>query len=200
MEYNKFFGQKQGIRNLKSTTWEHTMVSFSDRPKIPGVRFTKRSWAHLQAHEDVIPYLKEAVERAEIPKKAGTHILSIDMERVVGTSICVQTSMIGINDSAIFSIRNGRVHPTRVVLWGKPEPTSRICMVVDNCQHLDDYEDPAYANTTIITAYFGVPSEREPHYNKRAREIQFWSSHALIYDKNTMSKPFVSTWRKVLKL
>lgn len=177
------------------------MIPFAERLRLPKVFFRKDTWEHIQAHAEVFPLLPEAVEKAVIPREMGVHVIGVNMGREVGLSLCVQTTLIRLNDKAIFAYRNGRKKPSRVVMWGKGEESDTITLVVRNLSQLPEKPiEGDFNKSLLITAYIGMPSAQEPHYNKEAENIYFWSSHALIYDRRTMGKPFISTWGKILSL
>ena len=128
---------------------------------------------HMQAHKDVQEeHVKEAI--AKIDHHAPFGIYEVDLGRVVGTDICVETTA---DDDVRLEYRVGRDILTRKVYGREPAPTTK--MVVGICTDPDDELE------TVFTAYYGQLAPKEltdPRLTdeERPEAEAFWANHALI--------------------
>jgi hypothetical protein len=130
---------------------------------------------HLIAHSDVIPLLSEALAKVNIIGTVG-HVLTVDMGRIVGNSICVAT---GPDDDIYYKTRVARRWPSRFVRGRLPIPCSSITLVFKQ-------SGPKGSRVRVVTAFIGTPGAREEGDTslRSESEIQeskaFWANHALI--------------------
>jgi len=119
----------------------------------------------------------------------------VDMERIIGNSICVSTSE---EDEIIYAKRIGVERLTRFVKGRQAEPTRflTVTLIKKNA-----------ANYIIINAFFGNKAEPEPFDEKsiltgeeKLRSIKFWNEHALLweaFEKQPDTETTVCPWDKV---
>lgn len=140
------------------------------------VRYNKE---HLVVHEDVLEVLKEALLMVA-PPSGKVHREAVNLGRIVGSSTCVKTTD---NDSIIMKRRIGRKNLTRFVLNREPIPCDTVTVILKK-------QTNAYF---LLTAYIGYPGEKEVHDPKlqdheRTKSVEFWSTHALVYDKEIIDE------------
>lgn len=116
----------------------------------------------------------------------------VDMKCIIGKCNCVPITK---NDEVVYVIRKGRKGPTPMVKNRKPTDSSCITLV------LKRIEDDSYI---LLSSYIGSGSPPEPWdsnfydqftWKKKAdiddvayvKSIEFWNTHALIYDKEEIS-------------
>ncbi len=116
----------------------------------------------------------------------------VDMKCVIGKCDCVPITK---NDEIIYVIRKGRKGPTPMVKKRLPMDSSCITVVLKRIE--DD-------NYILLSSYIGNESAPEPwdsnFYNQftwkknpnidelaYAKSIEFWNTHALIYNKDEIS-------------
>lgn len=157
-----------------------------------------RTVKHMAAHPDVtFNFIRAAFERTELPVSRKSLKSEVDFGRVIGRTSKVITDSIDPYDTATFAYRFGRRYPSRVVV-GVPKPTTSILVLVAE-------RDPARGEAAWVleTAYFGTNAPLEPLSGRvfrdnpetRASVLQFWCSHALIYDPGEcVTQPFRSSW------
>lgn len=152
---------------------------------------------HLRAHPEVMALLQEAIEHVELPKDGSFLAVEVEMGRVIGRSGCVATPPIGLDDQGFFAVRVGRTGPSRVALDTEgPETTKVVILAFVSRESRGQY--------VLVTSFVGELAQKEPwDPNIRSQEefqcsLEFWGSHALVYDSSVMSDPFVSTWRQML--
>lgn len=94
----------------------------------------------------------------------------VDLRRVIGETICVET---GLTDEIVYAQRSGRRGPSRFVKGRSPEPTSWATVVLK--------KDNSRGCYVIITAHLGRRS-LEP-WDPRATEAdrKYWETHALVW-------------------
>jgi hypothetical protein len=134
-----------------------------------GVRVVDRYNSHL--HESVEAILPEALARVEVTGR-GFVVQQIDFDRVVGQSVCVETSS---SDEVVYAKRPKRFGSSRFVKNRQAEPCSSVVLILK----IADGEENAMV---LITAFIGQLSEPEPwDRNATAKSLEFWSNHALIW-------------------
>ena len=135
-----------------------------------GLRVVDRYNSHL--HESVEAILPEGLAQIEVSGRKFI-VQQIDFDRVVGQSVCVETSA---QDEIIYAQRPKRWGLSRFVKNRKPEPCSSVVLILKTAD--------GEANTMVlITAFIGTLSEPEPwDRNATERSVEFWSNHALLWD------------------
>lgn len=135
-----------------------------------GLRVVDRYNSHL--HESVEAILPEGLAQIEVSGRKFI-VQQIDFDRVVGQSVCVETSS---QDEIIYAQRPKRWGLSRFVKNRKPEPCSSVVLILKTAD--------GEANTMVlITAFIGTLSEPEPwDRNATERSVEFWSNHALLWD------------------
>ncbi len=120
-------------------------------------------------HEGVKDLLPKAIGQIAVNGRDFL-VEEIDFGRVVGETICVAT---GPGDEIVYAKRPKRFGPTRFVKNRRPEPTTKMVVI------LKKGDDGLYI---LITAFFGGKAEPEPwDRHATAASEQFWSSHALVW-------------------
>ncbi len=155
---------------------------------------SKSNLDHLQAHDNVLPFLEEATALIHLPKNDSFYRKSICLGRVIGSNNCVSTDIISPYTPSTFATRTGRQLPTRITINHRPSPCDSVS-VIAVCNN---------KKWQLITAYIGPLAPREPHDSyfldhpeELAEALRFWCCHALIYEAN-WSNIFVSTWQDII--
>ncbi len=128
-----------------------------------------RPRSHL--HGDIGELLAEVLAQIE-SANADLIVRQVDLKRVVGKRICVETSSA---DTIVFARRQNRKGLTRFVVGRDPEDCSSVVVVLKKDEYSETY--------VCITAYVGERSEPEP-WDPHATEnsVPFWQTHAMIWD------------------
>ena len=151
---------------------------------------------HLLAHPEVQKILAEAIGKISLPNGAFL-ATEVEMGRVVGLSGCVKVPWIELSDKAFFAQRIEREKPTRVLPGAEGKETTKVVILA-----FPDRRDKR--TYVLITSWIGTLAPKEPwDANIRSKEelqesLDFWSSHALVYDHEVMGPVFESTWDEVL--
>lgn len=134
-----------------------------------GEKVIDRKKSHLDQHVDVKPLLIEAFSKINTENKNFT-MQEVDMGRIIGNSLCVETNG---KDRVFFAQRPNRNGLTRFVENREPNPSSMVAIILQKSSKPDEY--------ILITAFIGRLAPPEP-WDKRATEasIDFWNTHALI--------------------
>jgi hypothetical protein len=157
---------------------------------------------HLRAHPQVLKILPEAIGRIRLSRYRGYLATEVNMERLVGRSGCVMAPWIGLDDKAFFAQRIGREKSSRVQLEIKGQETTQVAILAFEA----DESREEMRKFILITSWIGFLAPKEPwDPNVRSQEdfkecLNFWSSHALVYDPKVMGPYFESTWRKIISL
>jgi hypothetical protein len=152
---------------------------------------------HLRAHPEVEALLPEAIGRVILPRDGSFLSTEVEMGRIVGLSGRVRTPPIGPSDRSLFAQRIRRERPSRVVMGEGEETTKVVILAFPAKESADTY--------VLATSWVGSLAPKEPwdpmitSQEERQECLQFWYSHALIYDPSVMTEPFESTWEEVLK-
>jgi hypothetical protein len=125
----------------------------------------------MEQHRDVLHLLAEAVSKVDFSKFDDIVRGQVDMGRIVGSTACVRTSP---TDQIVYARRVGRDQDTRFVMNREHEPTRFVSFIATK------------KRKTLITAYFGTLSPREPwdKFNNpqdRYEAIAFWEQHTLVF-------------------
>ena len=133
---------------------------------------------HMEAHSEVsLVDIREALSKIDM-KGETFYINHVDLGRVVGKSGCVPITP---KDKVRMYYRKNREGMTPFVFGREPVPTS--CIVVGVCY------DARQARYKLVTAFYGNLATREPwdrnieSPEERAACVEFWNTHALIYDE-----------------
>ena len=152
---------------------------------------------HLRAHPEVLAFLAEAIGRVDLPRNGEFLATEVAMGRVVGRSGCVPMWHIGPNDRATFALRVGREKPSRVMVGAEGPETTKVVVLAFAAKE-------AAGTYVLVTAFVGELAPKEPwdrniRTEAEAKEsLDFWVSHALVYDSSVMGDVFESTWNRVL--
>lgn len=126
--------------------------------------------SHVITHTEVISVLPEAL--AKISSQGRDFIVEeVEMERIVGNTICVETSE---DDEIVYAQRLNRRGLTRFVKNRRPKPCSTVML------YLKKVAEGVYIT---FTAYVGKQAPAEPWDKKYANQesLDFWNSHALVW-------------------
>ena len=152
---------------------------------------------HLVAHPEVRDILPEAIGRVVLPSGGAFLSAEVEMGSVVGRSGCVQTSPISPSERSLFAQRVGRERPSRVMV-GEGEETTKVVVLAFASRG----EAGVYV---LVTSWVGSLARKEPwdptirSQAEHQESLDFWCSHALVWDPAVMSAPFESSWQEVLK-
>jgi len=134
-----------------------------------GAIVVNRRNSHL--HECIKATIVDVLQRVNT---AGQQFIEaeIDLGRVIGGCICVDTSS---EDNIVFAQRPNRKGLTRFVMNREPEPTTKAMVVLKESDKPREY--------ILITAFAGSKSELEP-WDPRATAASkpYWQRKALIWD------------------
>ena len=134
--------------------------------------------SHAATHLTVLPLLGEALLR--IHSQGQSNIVEeVDLGRVVGETICVETRE---GDEVVYAQRPNRSGLTRFVKNRESEP----CSAVTICLCLNRAEDNGHY--VLATAYVGHKVPAEPWDTEWATEesVPFWNTHALVWGKEAI--------------
>ena len=141
-----------------------------------------RANSHFADHGFSEETMKEALSRITQTSQFEKHV--IDMGRVVGLNSCVAVAE---DDKVIKAVRKGRFGPTPMVLEREPEPCSSVVLILKKAF---DNEGEYFV---LITAFIGEGSEPEPWDRQlvpgspqHQKAVEFWHTHALIYDEEVI--------------
>ena len=151
---------------------------------------------HLSAHQGVIDYLPEAMNKISLPNDLKKLCQVIDLGRIIGRSSLLETVQIELNTSCWFAKRQERLGPSRVILDIDPTETS-VISIIANAITPDRYK--------LVSAWFGAFAPKEPWDTTLISEpsafkesLDFWCCHALAYNHEGMDEPFESTWEEII--
>ncbi len=108
--------------------------------------------------------------------------VTVAFDRVIGHTQCVSVTAA---DRVVFKRRKGRMGTTPFVLEREAEPSKEVTLILK--------KDMSGAYYVLITGFIGSPAEPEPwdqnlvpgsEAHKRA--VEFWQTHALIYDSEVI--------------
>lgn len=152
---------------------------------------------HLRAHPEVGVILAEVIGRVMLPRDCGFLAVAVNMGRVVGRSGCVKAPRVGFNDPAKFALRVGREKPSRVIVGVEgPEVTTVVILAFPAKELTGTY--------VLVTAFVGELAPKEPWDRnlgselERQESLEFWSTHALVFDASVMGGSFESSWGEIL--
>jgi hypothetical protein len=155
----------------------------------------RKAQEHLRAHPEVQKILAEAVVKVSLPHGEFLAV-EVEMGRVVGLSGCVKTPRIEVGDKTFFAQRVEREKPSRVVFGKGEEATKVVVLAFPSRENKRTY--------VLVTSWIGSLAPKEPwDRNIKSEEelresLDFWTSHALIWDSAVMSEPFESSWEEIL--
>lgn len=152
---------------------------------------------HLRAHPEVAGLLPEAAALVRLPRDGSFLSTKVEMGRIVGRSGCVSTPPIDPSHRSLFAQRIGRDRPSRIII-GEGEETTKVVVLAF----------PARGETrtyVLVTSWVGGLAAKEPwdpmikSQTECEESLDFWCSHALVYDSSVMDESFESTWETVLQ-
>lgn len=151
----------------------------------------------ISTHTDVVDLLEEAIGLVQLPEYPIHRLkITVDIGRIVGRDGCVNTTLISPETETLFAWRQHRPGPSRVIQTVGNE-TTKITIKAAGTENPHVYR--------LLSAYIGEPAIEEPWHTKiqpgsteERQSLNFWCSHALVWDQRTMGEPFVDTWIRVL--
>lgn len=150
---------------------------------------------HLDAHPEVWEVLEEAVAKVELTGRRNVED-EIDLGRIIGRTGCVTTPLVGYGQTSFFVQRPARRGPSRVVKTDTAPEISTVSIVATPTDMVNTY--------VLHTAYIGTLAPPEP-WNRclttglaRRRSLEFWSTHALVYQP-FMGRISENNWQKILQ-
>lgn len=133
-------------------------------------------------HDEVNQIIVEALSRVHTLGRPFIEV-EVDFGKVIGTSICVETSE---HDCIVFAQRPNRNGLSRFVLDREPVPSTKAMIVLKKADDLGGY--------ILITAFIGSKSEVEPWDLRANKEsLKFWHSHALVWGTEPIIKGTATT-------
>ena len=135
-----------------------------------------RPQSHVATHPTVLPLLGEALSR--IHSRGRNNIVEeVDLGRVVGETICVETHE---GDEIIYAQRPNRFGLTRFVKNRESEPCGAVTICLNKAEGNGHY--------ILATAYVGHRAPAEPWDTEWATEesVPFWNTHALVWGKEAI--------------
>jgi len=160
------------------------------------IHITEHARKHLSAHPDVLEFLEEAISKVVIPEGATNFEEAINLGRIVGESKLIETEKISPDQKTTFALRLERKYPSRVAVGEKGIPCDSVTIEIK----FDETKKEYY----LSTAYIGYPCPYEPAYieDKTSEDfkkaLDFWSSHALVFDPKIMGPTFEASWEEML--
>ena len=152
---------------------------------------------HLKAHPGILGLIPEIVSRVTLPTDGSRLASQTSLGRVVGQTSLIGTEKIGLSETAWFAVRKNRMKASRVVPDANPVDTDLVSIIANPVEK-NSYE--------LVTAWFGAMAPKEPwdpdltdDPSAYEESINFWCSHALVYDPDVMDEPFESTWEDIIK-
>lgn len=151
---------------------------------------------HLAAHPEVGAVIEEAVSRIKLPSDRTEIWTEIEMSRIVGVSGCVEARRIRETDLTTFAWRKERKHPSRVAVGAEGRPVSTVVVRALPTANLWIY--------LLATAYVGTKAPLEPWdpelktAQEKDESLDFWCTHALVYNHAVMGLPFQFSWYEIL--
>ncbi|MEO5645996.1 MAG: hypothetical protein ABIO57_02920 [Candidatus Paceibacterota bacterium] len=130
------------------------------------VVYTKNS--HIDP--DLVPCLEEIF--AKIHTEESFFFEEIDMERIVGGTLCIETEN---DDDVVYARRIGKPGFTRFIKNRERTPSTKVTVMLAWANEFHHYN--------LVTMFIGGKAEPEV-WDKRATEKSksFWQTHALIMD------------------
>ncbi len=127
--------------------------------------------SHL--HSSVLDILPEALGKIE-SKGRKFLVEEVDLDRIIGETICVAT---GLGDQIVFAQRPKRFGLSRFVKNRQAEPCSTVVVILKTA----DEQPGTYV---LVTAFIGGKPEPELwDKNATPKSRKFWTSHALVWGK-----------------
>jgi len=151
---------------------------------------------HFLSHPDVLDFVDEAISKIVIPNSATYFEEAINMGRTIGEAKLIEVEKISPAQKTTFALRLERKFPSRVAVNGKGIPCDCVTVEIK----FDELKNEYY----LSTAYIGFPCPDEPFNIKDKtsddfeKAIDFWCSHALIFDPKIMGPVFEASWNEVL--
>jgi hypothetical protein len=144
--------------------------------------------------------LREALLQVDFSEQSSAPVrFTVDLGRIVGRAGVLPVAEINLDTPVLFAVRVGKRHATRVILDVKEPETSLLTLVIAPPKK----NHPA--GSKLVVAYLGPAAEKEPWDpsidtdEEYETALQFWLTHVMIYGVCSMSEPFESTWREVLR-
>ena len=160
------------------------------------INITETTRNHLKTHPEAATMLEEATSRITLPDSSFL-LTSVDFNRVIGQSACVEVDP---DDTILFAVRKGRHLPSHVTKRQEKVDTRFFTVIA--------YKNRRNGIWTLISCFNGPSVYREPHdrhfidkHDGRefAEALEFWTTHALVWEEEIMDEPFTSSWDEVLK-
>lgn len=151
---------------------------------------------HLRAHPEVEGLLGEVCERLALPKDSSFLRCEVETGRIVGLAGCVEARPVKVDEPATFAKRIEHSGPSRVVVARGVETSKVSLLAFPSREDVRTY--------VLITAWVGSLAPKEPwdpniaSELERRESLEFWCTHALVYDQSVMGEPFTSSWSEWL--
>lgn len=160
------------------------------------ITISERAQEHLLAHPDIWRFLPEATNKIVLPSNRSVLAIEVELGRVIGRSGCVSTPVIGIDDKAAFAVRLARLAPSRVAVGAIGLEVRHLVVKARPTDQPGVY--------SLVTAYVGDLAPREPHDptltpEEQRASLEFWMTHALVYDPAIMGPVIETCWSEVLR-
>lgn len=159
---------------------------------------TPKVRTHLKAHPEITyKLLREAAGKIVLPGRGKFLYKALRFKRFIGYSGSVATRPIAPGAETTFASRINRKDPIRVMEAKKEKIKTMIVIAAPMGKKKDTYK--------LITAYVGARAAKAPGDStisssmELRNSLRFWCRHAMIYDPKVMGKPFVSSWKIIIK-
>lgn len=187
-EVHPFAGPAVVVAGAEEKIGEIVPVSFDllrwDAPQVgrlaSGELVVDREDSHVQSHPTVLPLIREALASVHADGR-NEFAEEVDLGRVVGETICVETAKDGSDDKIVYARRPPRRGLTRFVKNKRSAPCRHVTVVLKKITG---------GGYLLMTAYIGRRSPAEPWDQKWATEesFRFWSTHALMWNKEEIEE------------
>ncbi len=150
----------------------------------------------IQLWPNIREALTKVIHRVKLPDDGSTFFVKeIVFDDVIGDTSCVPANS---EAPMLFAVRNKKNRASRVVINTPKIPTKSFSVLATKSTVTGDW--------WLVDYYFGERAPREPSdpyflkpdsdLEELSRSLEFWESHALVYNPFNMGDYFVSTWEK----
>ncbi len=121
--------------------------------------------------------LAEAIQKIKFGLDNTSGIITVDLERLIGYEACIPTTP---EDKIVLARRPGQPHPSRIVCYKNPIPTTKLTLDLSISTTGEDMD----GLLTVNTAYYGdkIPKElNDPKLSdqEKTEAEAYWKNHAL---------------------
>ena len=162
------------------------------------VMISERVSPPLMVDPDLRKLIYEAIEKhLNLPDQVGrnySYKQSMDFGRIIGGCACVPVD----SESGWFASRRGKRTALPVVFDREKLETSFLTLTLVKHRFEDLW--------VVVDFYIGSATPCAPYdrllqlgSSEYQQSLDFWTSHALVYDPETMAEPYESSWEQELE-